>query len=316
MFHERTRDAAKGKWRGVLLEMGVPSNVLRDRHGPCPMCGGHDRFRFDNKRGEGTWICNQCGAGDGLSLAMAVSGKPFADVAAQIDALLGNHKIGTDAPKPAMTEQQRIAGLREVASSTVRIAPGDLCDRYLTSRKLGEITYPKALRFAPALRDGEGGVRPAIVATVHDKDGANATLHRTFLRPDGLAKAEMERPRKLMPGDVPDGACVRLAEWTDGPLGIAEGIETALSAGHRFELTVWAALNATLLSKWEPPAGCQEVAVFGDHDANFTGQRAAYVLANRLSARGLTVTVHIPPTLGEDWAFLGRKKLEHQDVRE
>lgn len=303
MFHERTRDAAKGKWRGVLMEMGVPSDVLRDRHGPCPMCGGSDRFRFDNKRGEGTWICNQCGAGDGLSLAIAVTGKPFADVAAQIDALLGNHKVGTDpAARPAMTEQQRLAALREVAASTVRITPGDLCDRYLTARKLGEVSYSKALRFGAALRDGEGSVRPAMVATVRDRDGANVTLHRTFLRPDGLAKAEMERPRKLMPGDVPDGSAVRLAEWTDGPLGIAEGIETALSAGHRFEMTVWAALNATLMAKWEPPAGCQEVAVFADHDANFTGHRAAYALANRLSVKGLNVTVHVPPRSGDDWA--------------
>ena len=32
------------------------------------MCGGKDRFRFDNQNGRGTYICNQCGSGDGLEL--------------------------------------------------------------------------------------------------------------------------------------------------------------------------------------------------------------------------------------------------------
>ncbi|NYY79755.1 hypothetical protein DMH17_06695 [Raoultella planticola] len=36
------------------------------------MCGGADRFRFDDKEGRGTWFCNQCGAGDGLKLVEKV----------------------------------------------------------------------------------------------------------------------------------------------------------------------------------------------------------------------------------------------------
>lgn len=33
----------------------VPAGV---RHGPCPICGGKDRFRVDNKDDDGTWYCN------------------------------------------------------------------------------------------------------------------------------------------------------------------------------------------------------------------------------------------------------------------
>lgn len=302
MFHERTRNAAHGKWRGILLELGVPAQHLRDRHGPCPICGGTDRFRWDNRRGDGTWICNQCGAGDGLALAMAVTGKPFAEVAAQIDSLLGNIKFQADQPKPEMTEERRLAALRRVAAATVKLTPGCLADIYLRSRKLGEAVYPKALRFAAALPDGEGSTRPAMVATVQGYDGANVTLHRTFLRPDGGAKAEMERPRKLMPGEMPERAAVRLAEWSEGVLGVAEGIETALAAGHRFECPVWATVTAGGLAKWWPPEDCREVAIFADHDVSFTGHAAAYRLANRLAVRGVAVTVHVPPVAGEDWA--------------
>lgn len=56
-----------GQWQGVLEGAGVTLPQGR-KHGPCPMCGGRDRFRFDDRDGRGTWICNQCGAGDGLTL--------------------------------------------------------------------------------------------------------------------------------------------------------------------------------------------------------------------------------------------------------
>ena len=300
--HEKTAIAAKGKWRGVLLHLGIPSSALRDKHGPCPMCGGDDRFRFDNKEGRGTYICNQCGAGDGMKLACEFTKQPFAEVASRIDGILGNVK--TDAPtRPAMTEDDRLQALRAAWSDSRPVVPGDLVDVYLRSRGLGERAYPAALRFAPHLRDGEGGVRPAMLALVGLYSQKPTSLHRTFLRPDGGAKAEMGSPRKMMPGELPDGCCVQLSEWTySGPIGIAEGIETAMAASARFDLPVWSAINATMMAKWLPPDGCDEVVIFGDHDASFAGHAAAYRLAHRLAARQIPVTVQIPLIPGEDWA--------------
>ncbi len=59
--------AANGHWPALLAKLGIeiPS---RGKHGPCPACGGKDRFRFDDKDGKGGFICNSCGAGDGLIL--------------------------------------------------------------------------------------------------------------------------------------------------------------------------------------------------------------------------------------------------------
>ena len=301
-FHRRTADAAAGKWRGILLRLGLPSEALKGKHCPCPMCGGADRFRFDNKEGRGTWICSACGAGDGMALAMQFTGRPFAEVAREIDAVLGNEAIGAERPPAEISEADRKAALREVAAKTVRATPGDLVDIYLTARGIGEVEYPKAIRFAPALRDGAGGVRPAMVVVVTGPDGANVSLHRTFLRPDGMAKAEMEAPRKMMPGKLPDGACVRLCDYTGGTLGIAEGIETAKAASALYEIPVWSALNAPMLAKWQPPEGCDDVAIFADSDPKFGGQAAAYALAHRLACKGIAVTVHVPDMAGEDFA--------------
>lgn len=300
MFHPRTAHAAKGKWRGVLLSLGLPENCLMDKHGPCPICGGVDRFRWDNKCGKGTFYCNVCGAGDGMKLAELFSGKPFAEVARQIDAVLGNIKPDSQPAKSELSDEDRRQALRAVWAATKPVLPGDLADTYLNARRVGELIYPKALRFG-VLKDGEGGVRPCIVAIISNQDGTPVTLHRTFLRPDGKAKAEMASPRKLMPGPLPDGACVRLSDFTTGALGIAEGIETAMSASALYELPVWAAINATMLAKWIPPEGCEQVVVFGDNDAKFGGHAAAFTLAHRLACKGLSVRVHFPIDIGTDW---------------
>lgn len=81
--------AARGHWPVILPLLGitVPDN---GRHGPCPHCGGSDRFRFDDMEGRGTWICSHCGNGDGLDLVKRVTGdgvKKAAQVVAQVLAL-------------------------------------------------------------------------------------------------------------------------------------------------------------------------------------------------------------------------------------
>lgn len=303
-FHDKTDHAARGKWKGILLQLGVPAESLTGKHSQCPLCQSKDNFRFDNKDQRGTWICT-CGAGNGMQLAISYTGKTFADVASQIDGMLGNVK--PDAPsKPAMTDDERTKALRAVWANTAPVQPGDLAHAYLTARGVGELIYPKALRFGPALMDGEGGVRPCMVGIVSDVTGKPVTLHRTFLRPDGLAKAEMSSPRKLMPGDIPEGSAVRLSEYTGGALGIAEGIETALSASALFDMPVWAAISAPILAKWIPPEGCEEVAIFADNDPKFGGQAAAYALAHRLAVGGqkrkpIHVTVHVAKLPGTDF---------------
>lgn len=300
-YHDKTAHAAKGKWRGILLELGLPETCLKDKHGPCPLCTSQNNFRWDNKDGAGTYICT-CGAGDGMRLAMEFTGKTFRDLAPVIDQIIDNVKPDAKAPKQDMSEEERRKILRATYAETQPITPGDMAHTYLTSRGIGELIYPKALRFGPALKDGDGGVRPCMVAMVCAPDGKPVTMHRTFLRPDGLAKAEMVSPRKLMPGDLPAGSCVQLSEYHGtGPLGIAEGIETAMSASALYTLPVWAAINTALMAKWVPPEGCEEVAIFADKDPKFGGEAAAYTLAHRLACKGLHVTVHKPEVVGTDF---------------
>lgn len=64
---DKLQALAADRWHDIFGACGL--DVRSDkRHSPCPICGGKDRFRCDNKQGRGTWICNHCGAGDGLKL--------------------------------------------------------------------------------------------------------------------------------------------------------------------------------------------------------------------------------------------------------
>ena len=119
MRRRPTRPAGAGAASSPSL--GVPESYLSGKHGPCPLCGeGKDRFRFDDREGRGTWICSQCGAGDGMELAMRFTGLGFAEVASKIDDIIGN--VGPDRiqRKPEMTDRQRRATLNAPVGETRR----------------------------------------------------------------------------------------------------------------------------------------------------------------------------------------------------
>ena len=90
MAENDLKQEARGHWPHILLRLGLPPEALRNRHQPCPVCGGKDRFRFDDKDGRGTYFCNQCGAGDGFDLAMRYQGWDFRRCADEVQRILGN----------------------------------------------------------------------------------------------------------------------------------------------------------------------------------------------------------------------------------
>ena len=90
---QRLSETARGRWHGILPQLGISPKVLRNRHGPCPICGGKDRFRFDDKEGKGTWICNRCGSGDGAELVKRVKRVEFREAAKMIENASGGVSV-------------------------------------------------------------------------------------------------------------------------------------------------------------------------------------------------------------------------------
>ncbi len=293
------RTAAAGRWRSILLSLGMDDKALGGKHCACPMCGGKDRFRFDDKDGRGTYYCSGCGAGDGVKLAMSVTGLSFKDAARQIERLAG--VVQPAASKPERSDEDKLAALRRVWSASKPIQRGDEAEQYLRlGRGLRLHDLPESIRVHPALRyqDGETvATYAAMLATVTAPDGRAASLHRTYVQE--TRKAPVTAPKKLMQGLPLSGAAIRLTAVSQ-VLGIAEGVETALAASEMFEVPCWSCISTAGIESFEPPAGVREVIVFADHDESFAGQKSAFAAAHRLKLKGFEVEVCIPPTVG-DW---------------
>lgn len=296
MQRERIGDLCVGRWESILTSLGVAPEFLSKKHGPCPLCGGKDRWRFDNKDGRGTWFCSNDGAGDGFALLQKMNGWTFSQAAREVERVLGVSK--QDAPRQEFTDEQKRAALKRVWTESRPVMHGDPVWTYLNHRT-GIEAVPSSLRFHPKLRYDANHSFPAMLAVVTMPDGSASTMHRTWLDGKG-GKAPVDDPKKVMAGTIKGGA-IRLAPMAEC-LGLAEGIETALRASVLFGVPTWAAISAGGMRDWDAPAGVTEVVIFGDNDANFTGQNAAFALAHRLSMRGIKTDVRIPAKAGTDWA--------------
>lgn len=293
------RQITQGRWRSILTVLGIDERALSGKHCPCPMCGGRDRFRFDDKEGRGTYFCSGCGAGDGVQLAMGISGLSFRDVARAVERIAGTVRL-TPA-KAERSDEDKIAFLRRAFRESKPIERGDEAYRYLAGRGLSVYDLPESIRLHPGMSyrdDGEVlGTFPAMLATVTSPMGKAVSIHRTYLQ-DGR-KAPVSAPKKLMQGLPLPGAAIRLTP-VSRTLGIAEGVETALAAAELFEMPTWSCISTSGIESFEPPEGVEHVVIFADHDANFAGQATAYRAAHRLALRGIEVEVIVPPTVG-DW---------------
>lgn len=79
---------ATGMWEKYIFP-SFNIDVRFKKKTPCPACGGRDRFRYDDKNGNGDYICQHCGAGDGISLIQKVTGLTFPEALSEVAAIVG-----------------------------------------------------------------------------------------------------------------------------------------------------------------------------------------------------------------------------------
>ena len=163
---------------------------------------------------------------------------------------------------------------------------------YLQGRGI-TIDAPPTLRQCAAMR-GRTPVA-AMVAAVQCPAGKVIAVQQTFLTWDGR-KLPTANPR-ITTGALGLGA-VRLAPVTD-ILGLAEGIETALSAMQMTGFPCWSVLGAQRLGKIAIPPSVRHVHIFADADE--PGRRAADAAAERFTRAGAHVRLRWPPEPYGDW---------------
>lgn len=321
---EELKLRCRGAWKAILPHFGINPDLLKKRHGPCPMCGGHDRFRFDDKDGDGTWLCNNCGAGDALDMIQKHTGIAFREILQLVREVAGITYIDPCMPKPEPKKdpdeekkaEKRAKALREMWEQAVPLFETDPVMNYLEARGIfaygRDVTRALRLSRNTFCKTGEGKkdytYLPAMIARVDNPAGELVGIHRTYLQPGEPCKARIEKPKRLMPvrncGDMV-GSAIRLYEADGIVLGVTEGIETALSARRIFgaerghHLPVWATISAGGLASVQIPAHVRHVIIFADHDP--VGIKAAHKLAERLQTEGRTSEIKIPEIFGEDF---------------
>jgi hypothetical protein len=241
--------------------------------GPCPRCGGRDRFAINLR--SGVWLCRRCDAGgDQIALVRHVLGSDFAGALewlcgpkvelpepvrrARIEAA-ERHRAEQDAIAAQRRAEARVAALalwRECVAAEGTMVRAYLARRGIAAEALPEI--PPVIRFHGALRYvvGQGrGARevhrgPAMVCAISGPDGRVIGVHRTWIdpvQPKGKARirdGEAELVAKKVLGSK-KGGTIRLTGRRIAPQMImGEGVETSLTAMIAApEAMVWAGVD-------------------------------------------------------------------------
>lgn len=174
---------------------------------------------------------------------------------------------------------------------------GSAAEAYLAKR--GVTQHSPDLRFHRRTPLGpRGAVRflPAMLAAVRTDLGVIA-VHRTFLDPAEARLADFERPKRAL-GSLQNGA-VRLTAPRDGRLGLAEGIETALSAMQIFGVPCWATLGNERFGLVAIPESVRELHLFVDNDRG--GDLAEERGREAYRQEGRRILAKRPANLDTDW---------------
>jgi len=292
-----TVERAKGYWHWILEYANMDPDLLTDKHTACPICGGSDRFRFDDKEGRGTFFCNQCGSGDGMTLLGRWLSMDFAGTAARVDEILGDTKQ-PDAKK-SFKQERSIADKQRALNELWNLDDFPaLVDSYLVSRGLPDemaqhMPDVKGCRMTPYWAGGVNRIREAMLARVRSAAGRPISIHRTY-----IGTADLGREKKTMPTlENLIGGAVRLTTngYGASTLLVAEGIETALAGSIYVSdpADCWATLTANGMDGLVVPDHYERFIICADKDQSYTGQAAAYTLARRLQARKGTQAVEV-----------------------
>lgn len=298
--------------RGIKLNGRGP-----ERCGPCPKCGGTDRFAINTNKQ--IWNCRGCQrGGDVISLVQHLDGSTFGAAVATLSRQdptrcgIGKNAI-PDQPNRILKTHRRSCCDVECTREALAIWSA-ACEpqgtpgwKYLFRRGVALKALPsrinEALRFHPDCpwRDER---RMCLVALWTETiSGEARAIHRRPITPDGENLAHW---RAWGPTT---GCVIRL--WPDDEVSqdlvLGEGVETVLAAAtriaHRGTLLqpAWAAGDAGHIGAFPALSGVEALTLLVDADENGIGQCRAAECARRWTAVGRQVIRLTPRVVGADF---------------
>lgn len=302
---KEVKNQARGHWFEILATNGMNSRFLNNKNGPCPFCGGKDRWRWDNKAGDGGGYCHQCDAkGDGISILAKWTGlsrrEDFGKLLKLVSDSMGFHSAESRFPSADLEIRKKKFNKDQAekiwnTSEPITDASDNPATRYLRIRGLRKSLALENLRYCPSLEYREGktvvGSYPALVAKVTGSDNRFLGIHRIYLDDSGN-KASVVAVKMAL-GAI-SGGTIKF-DLPEGVLNVAEGVETALAVREITNTPTWAAISAGNMEHIEIPEGIRTVIIWGDRDVNKRGERAAHELSRFLYHMDVQAIINMPP---------------------
>ena len=279
--------------------------------GPCPVCGGKDRFGVNIKKQ--VFNCRGCAAsGNVIALVRFLDGCGFLEA---LEYLTGERAPAPSRPAPAATDAPRdddrdardlifaksiMLGMRSIIGTPGETYLRDV--RKIETRAIDDVSERiDAIGWHPAVYFNEPGHAlhgrklGAIIAVMTDQVTAEPTgaISRTYIH-------EGRKLGKAKTLGSPAGI-IRLSEDADvlEGLHLAEGLESALSAMSKGFRPMWATGSTALMRSFPLLGGIEAISVVADNDANGAGERAAAEVASRWREAGRETHVYLREVLGD-----------------
>lgn len=315
------KNEARGRWDKILSEHGIGHEFLNNKNGPCPLCGGTDRWRWDNKNNDGGGYCHQCDLkGTGIVILakwLSLDGRENFRKMLEIlaNSLSSSHHSMNDSNHVDLEQKKRytLQIAHKIWNESNKLYLNNKCpaNLYFIKRGLKVPTEISTIKIHPSLSYYENGhcigKFPAIVSLVASADGEFLGIHRTYLSFDG-SKAPVSQVKMVL-GSISCGS-IHLDENLRQTLHLSEGLETALAIREIINEPVWSAISAGNLAKVEIPSKVKKVHIWADLDCSGAGEIKAHELARKLYHTGVEVIIHLPEvTIPE-----GAKSIDWLDV--
>jgi phage/plasmid primase-like uncharacterized protein len=278
--------------------------VANEYAGPCPRCGGTDRFSVNTRKRVFNCRRSDESGGDVIDMVRYVTGCSFIEACEFI----------TDEPRPDRSRDvrptQRVAKQATAPAAPPRADRRGLAlwrkaaridrtpaDLYLGARGFVP-PYPATLGYLPGLGDHPHALIAALglpnepePGLLRIPDAAVRAVHLTRLDPTGTKRLKTD-DAKIIVGQGGLGFPVAVTPISDGlGLLIAEGIENALSLGLSLGLGAWASCGHTRMPALASAVPSHIVAVTIVADPEPEARASACALAERLERRGFNVIV-------------------------
>jgi len=94
---------AHGRWSEILMSVGglTGTQVQPKKYQGCPICGGKDRYNYDDYEGNGNYFCRGCDAGNGWTMLTKKLGIDFKDALQKVGEYLNMTPEGKPVVKKA-----------------------------------------------------------------------------------------------------------------------------------------------------------------------------------------------------------------------